>query len=116
LETRVGFQLDEDDTFDLKMHTRAAAQAEAASRKLREAEKLEKRKAIDWSDTALNPLYAERAREEGEHLLAAPEHLVGDKSTELVSPRDPEEEGGRDYLLATLDEPNVISVAALAKE
>jgi hypothetical protein len=94
------------------MRSKTSKQAEEAARKLREAEKLERRRPVDWSDAALKPLYAQRAREEGERLLAAPEHLVGDASTELVSPRNPDEKGARDYLLATLDEPNIIGVAA----
>jgi hypothetical protein len=94
------------------MPSTTAKRAKEAERKLREANKLDKRRSVDWSDAALKPLYAQRAREEGERLLAAPEGLVGSAATELVSPREADEDNTRDYLLCTLDEPNTISVAA----
>jgi hypothetical protein len=94
------------------MRSKTSKQAEEAARKLREAEKLERRRSVDWSDTALKPLYAQRAREEGERLLKAPECLIGSASTELVSPQDIDEYNTREYLHCTLDEPNTISVAA----
>ena len=94
--------------------TQTASRAEAAARKLREAEHLERRRPIDWSEAALNPLHAERIRQEGERLLAAPERLTGDATTELVPTDEAEVPGSqaRAYLVDTLQEPNVISVAA----
>ena len=94
--------------------TTTATRAEAAARKFREADKLERRRPIDWSERALNPLHAQRARDEGERLMAAPEALAGDPSTELVPSDEPNEAGSQahDYLIDTLTEPNVIGVAA----
>ena len=51
-----------------------ADRAEAAAQKFREAEKLERKRPIDFSEQALNPLYAERAREEADRLLTPQTH------------------------------------------
>lgn len=91
-----------------------AERAETANHKFREAERLERRRPVDWSERALNPLNASRAREEGERLLAAPEQLEGHATTELVPANEPDAPGSqaRLCLLETLREPNTISVAA----
>lgn len=46
--------------------------------------RLERKRPLDFSETALNPLYAEQAREEGHRLLTPPEALTGHAGTELV--------------------------------
>jgi hypothetical protein len=90
--------------------------AELAAQELRKAEKLTRRRALDQVDAALKMREAERTRDDGERILTVPKHLVGDVSTELVpalgySP-DADTASIRHHVVATLEEPNVISVDA----
>lgn len=88
--------------------------AEEALRKFRKADRLSRKRPIDWSESVLNPIEAARERDEGERLLAAPAALTGAAHTELLATPEPEKplSQRRLELLETLREPNVISVAA----
>ena len=66
------------------MANETKTRAEAAARQFRLAGKLRRKRPIDFSETALNPLRAEKAQEEGERLLKIPEPLTGAATTELV--------------------------------
>jgi hypothetical protein len=84
-----------------------ASTAELAAHELRQAERQARRRAVDMRE-------AERAREDGERLLQAPTHLIGDASLELVPAPAASEalSHERRHVLNTLEEPNVISVDA----
>ncbi|HXG90032.1 MAG TPA: hypothetical protein VNJ02_17020 [Vicinamibacterales bacterium] len=88
--------------------------AEKAVRQLTVAEKHERRKPVDWSDAALKPVHAERARLKGRELLAAPTELVGSTHTELVAAEDPDERQSQErlQLRETLNNPDVIGIDA----
>jgi len=89
--------------------------ADLAAHEFRKADKLERRRAFDPVDAFHAPREAARAREDGERLLKAPKHLIGDASLELVpAPVSPEADvsHARMHVLSTLEEPNVISVDA----
>jgi hypothetical protein len=96
------------------MKSKTASRAEQALKLFRQADRLERKKPVNFSEQALNPLYARNARAEGHSLLSAPPQLVGSSGTELVpTPEDGEEVSqSRAQFLETLAEPNVISVSA----
>ena len=90
--------------------------ADLAAHELRNAEKLERRRAFDPVDAFRKTREADRAREDGERLLTPPKSLIGDASTELVPALgfSPEADTAfeRHHVVATLEEPTVISVDA----
>ncbi len=90
------------------------ATAEHAARELRKAEKLERREAFDPRDAVLKSLEAERARADGETLLAPPRNLVGERNTEIVPAlaADEKPSSARRYYVDTLEYPNTISIDA----
>jgi hypothetical protein len=93
--------------------TALAARARQVVRHFQDAAVLETVSPVTFSDMALNPLRAERARDEGVRLLEAPDQLIGAGSSELA-PAVPlvERETDEAYLLDTLEYPNTISLAA----
>jgi hypothetical protein len=88
--------------------------AEQATRELRTAEKLERRRAFDRTDARFKAIEAQRARDEGERLLAAPDRLVGDAGTEIVPAPVGESNvpNLRLHYLDTLADPNTTNVDA----
>ncbi|HXG70995.1 MAG TPA: hypothetical protein VNJ04_10360 [Gemmatimonadaceae bacterium] len=94
--------------------TRITMRAEKAVRQLTVAEKYDRRKPVDWSDAALKPVHAERARLKGRELLAAPTELVGSTKTELVAAEDLDEPQSQErlQLRETLNNPDVIGIDA----
>jgi hypothetical protein len=88
--------------------------AERAVQELRRAEKLEHRPAYDATDARLKAGEAESAREDGERLLAAPERLTGDPSTEVVPSVQPFENASnaRLHIVSTLGDPTSINIDA----
>jgi hypothetical protein len=89
--------------------------ADLAAYELRQAAKLARRRAVDPVAAFHNTREAERTREDGERLLEAPTHLIGDASLELVpalaSP-EPALSHERRHVLNTLAEPTTISIDA----
>ena len=94
--------------------SKVTADAEEATRLFGEAERLERKRPIDFSAATLNPLEAERLREKGKQLLARPSDLTGTAETELVPTPAADERltDVRMEFLETLHEPNTINVAS----
>ena len=71
---------------------------------------------VKYIITFLKTREAERTREDGARILTAPKSLVGDVSLELVPVRgyspEADKSSARHHVVATLEEPNVISVDA----
>jgi hypothetical protein len=91
-----------------------SARSEEAARLLREAERLEHKRPIDFSEMALNPLHAQEARDRALGLLDSVPRLAGRPQMEMAERPDNEARltQARMELLETLDEPNVVGVAA----
>ena len=90
--------------------------AELASQELRKAEKLDRRRAVDQVDAIFKAQEAAQSRADAERILTPPKHLIGDVTLELVpalgySPKA-DTASERHHVVASLEEPNVISVDA----
>jgi len=98
----------------MRTKTKTQEVAEAAARKIREAVKLETKPPLDFCERALNPLHAQRAREEAVRLMEPPERIVGSNRTEIVPAPEPGESCSNAHLclVDTLETPNMIAVAA----
>jgi hypothetical protein len=98
-----------------KIKTKMMVRAEQAARKHGEAEKLARRRPVDFCESILNPAEAERKFAETEALLTVDSTtLVGSPTTEMVSAVEPGEQWTpvRDCVIDTLSEPTSISIAA----
>ena len=89
--------------------------AALATQELRKANKLERRQAVDVVDARFKAQEAAQSRADGQRILAPLPAPIGDASLELVPPHasyEAQVSDARLHVLATLDEPDVISVDA----